>query len=90
MSTGYAEELFFRSYLLRRLEEAGLKPAWAAAASSLLFGAAHASQGLIGIVSTILIGLWFAYRWRKGRNIHELAIGHGLYDAAVFSILLYG
>ncbi len=90
LSTGYAEELFFRSYLLRRLERAGLKPAWAALASSLLFGGAHGSQGLVGIASTSLVGLWFAWRWRKSRDIHELAIGHGLYDAAVFAIVLYG
>jgi membrane protease YdiL (CAAX protease family) len=89
MSTGYAEELFFRSYLLRRLGQAGLGPIWAAIASSLLFGAAHAAQGIVGIVSTSIVGLWFAWRWSEGRNIHEIAIGHGLYDAAVFAVALY-
>jgi membrane protease YdiL (CAAX protease family) len=89
MSTGYAEELFFRSYLMRRLEQAGLKPVWSAIASSLLFGGAHGAQGLVGILSTSLVGLWFAWRWHKGRDIHKIAIGHGLYDAAVFAIALY-
>jgi len=90
LSTGYAEELLFRSYLMRRLERAGLGPAWAVIASSLLFGAAHGAQGIVGIATTTLVGLWFALRWRKGRNIHELAIGHGIYDAAVFAVSLYG
>jgi uncharacterized protein len=89
LSTGYAEELFFRSYLMRRLERAGLGPLWAGLASSLLFGSFHGAQGIVGIASTTLVGLWFARRWHKGRNIHELAIGHGLYDAAVFAITLY-
>jgi uncharacterized protein len=89
LSTGYAEELFFRSYLMRRLAGAGLPPLWAALASSLLFGGAHGAQGAVGIASTTLVGLWFAWRWHDGRNIHEIAIGHGLYDAAVLALALY-
>jgi membrane protease YdiL (CAAX protease family) len=89
MATGYAEELVFRVYLMRRLEGAGLPALWAAVASSLLFGASHGAQGIVGIAATTLIGLWFAWRWRDGRNAHEIAIGHGLYDAAVLAIALY-
>jgi membrane protease YdiL (CAAX protease family) len=89
LATGYAEELFFRSYLMRRLGRAGLKPIWAAFASSLLFGAAHGAQGIVGVASTTLLGLWFAWRWHGGRNIHEIAIGHGFYDATVFALALY-
>jgi uncharacterized protein len=89
LATGYAEELFFRSYLMRRLGRSGLPPLWAAVASSLLFGAAHGTQGIVGVASTTLVGLWFAWRWQHGRNIHEIAIGHGLYDAAVFALALY-
>lgn len=89
MATGYCEELFFRSYLMRRLAGAGLSPVWAAVASSLLFGSGHSNQGVVGLVSGSLVGLFFAWRWLSGRNIHEIAIGHGLYDAAAFSALLY-
>jgi membrane protease YdiL (CAAX protease family) len=89
LAAGYAEELCFRSYLMRRLEGAGLPPVWAALASSLLFGGAHGAQGLVGVASTTLVGLWLAWRWHDGRNIHEIAIGHGLYDAIVFALALY-
>jgi uncharacterized protein len=89
MATGYAEELFFRAYLARRLEGTGMGAVGAAVVSSLLFGGAHGSQGIVGVVSTTLIGLWFALRWHDGRNIHEIAIGHGLYDAIVLAIVLY-
>jgi membrane protease YdiL (CAAX protease family) len=89
LATGYCEELFFRSYLLRRLGQAGLSPTWASLASSLLFGSGHAYQGVVGIVSGSLLGLFFAWRWSESRNIHEIAVGHGLFDAAVFAILLY-
>jgi uncharacterized protein len=89
MATGYAEELFFRSYLMRRLDRAGLPPIWSAIASSLLFGGAHGAQGAAGMAATFLVGLWFSWRWRKGGGIHEIALGHGLYDAVVFAIALY-
>jgi len=89
MATGYCEELFFRSYLLRRLGQAGLPVLWAGIASSLVFGGGHGYQGIVGLVSGCLLGLFFAWRWNESRNIHEIAIGHGLFDAAVFSILVY-
>ena len=82
-------QFFFRSYLLGRLGQAGLLPGWAVLASSLLFGAGHAYQGAVGVVSGSILGLYFAWRWRSSRNIHEIAIGHGLFDAAVFAVLLY-
>jgi uncharacterized protein len=89
LSTGYAEELFFRAYLLRRLEGVGMSAPWAALASSLLFGGAHGAQGLVGLASATLIGLWFAWRWNDGRNIHEIAIGHGIYDSVALCLALY-
>jgi membrane protease YdiL (CAAX protease family) len=89
MATGYCEELFFRSYLMRRLAQAGLTPLWAAIVSSLLFGGGHGYQGVIGLVTGSLLGLFFAWRWGDSGNIHEIAIGHGLFDAAAFAIMLY-
>jgi len=88
-ATGYCEELFFRSYLLRRLGQAGAPRPWAAVASAVLFGIGHGYQGIIGLVSGSLLGLFFAWRWYDAENIHEVAIGHGLFDAAVFAIALY-
>jgi len=89
LATGYCEELFFRSYLIRRLEQGGLPPLWAALASSLLFGSGHSYQGIVGLVSGSLLGLYFSWRWLKSGNIHEIAIGHGLFDVAAFAILIY-
>jgi len=89
MSTGYCEELFFRSYLMRRLGQAGLPPLWAALASSLLFAAGHGYQGAVGLIAGFILGLFFAWRWNAGAAIHEIAIGHGLFDACAFAILLY-
>ena len=89
LTVGYCEELFFRSYLMRRLGQAGLSPLWAALASSLVFGAGHGNQGIVGVVSGTLLGLFFAWRWQAGRDIHEVAVGHGLYDTAVTFFAIY-
>jgi membrane protease YdiL (CAAX protease family) len=89
LTIGYSEELFFRAYLLRRLERAGLSPAWAILAASLLFGGAHGAQGAVGLAAAASIGLWLGWRWRSGRDIHEIALAHALYDAAVLAVALY-
>jgi membrane protease YdiL (CAAX protease family) len=89
VAVGYCEELFFRSYLMRRLGQAGLSLFRSAIASSLVFGAGHGYQGIIGIVSGSLLGLYFVWRWIDGGNIHEIGLGHGLYDAVVTAIAIY-
>jgi membrane protease YdiL (CAAX protease family) len=89
LSVGYCEELFFRSYLMRRLGQAGLTPLWAAVASSLLFGAGHGYQGLVGLVSGTILGLFFSWLWNEDADIHAIAIGHGLYDSIITSIAIY-
>jgi CAAX amino terminal protease family. len=88
-ATGYCEELFFRAYLMRRLGQAGLSAPWAAIATSLLFAGAHAEQGAVGLVAGFLLGLFFAWRWASSSDIHEIALGHGLYDAAVYAIAMF-
>jgi membrane protease YdiL (CAAX protease family) len=89
IAVGYCEELFFRSYLMRRLSQAGLPLLWSAIVSSLVFGAGHGYQGVIGVISGSLLGLYFAWRWADGGNIHEIGLGHGLYDAIVTAAAIY-
>jgi len=89
LAIGYGEELFFRVFLIKRLEQAGLPILWAALASTLAFGSAHGMQGLPGLIVASCLGAWFAWRWIKGASLHEIALGHALYDAAVMSIALY-
>ncbi len=88
LAVGYGEELFFRSYLIRRLRQAGLTGPWAALVSSLVFGSAHGLQGPLGLVLATLLGLYFAWRWLDAGNIHEIALGHAMYDAGVILFAL--
>jgi len=89
LAVGYCEELVFRAYLLRRLGQIGLPATWAAVVSSLLFGAGHGYQGIVGLVSGFALGLYFAWRWEADRNIHEIALGHAAYDAAVTAFAIF-
>jgi membrane protease YdiL (CAAX protease family) len=88
-ATGYCEELYFRAYLLRRLGQAGLRPAWAIAASTALFAGAHGAQGLAGFATAGILGLAFSLRFSRGRDLHEVALAHAAYNSAVLVIQLY-
>jgi membrane protease YdiL (CAAX protease family) len=86
--TGYREELFFRSYLLTRLRQAGLPVAAAVAASALLFAGGHAYQGPIGLAVALALGLYFALAFVRQGNLHRVALAHGLYNLAVLAATL--
>jgi membrane protease YdiL (CAAX protease family) len=83
--TGYREELFFRSYLLTRFTDLGLKHLPAMLLSTFLFGVGHLYQGWGGMVFAVMHGFLFSYVFLKRRNLHLLALAHGFYN---FTILL--
>lgn len=85
LTTGYWEELFFRSYLDGQLKKTGLSPDKAAAAGILLFASGHLYQGILPALGTALIGSVLLFIFRRSRSLHQVAIGHGLYN---FSVLL--
>lgn len=89
LAVGYGEELFFRAYLTRRLAQAGLPLLWAAVASTLVFGSAHGLQGLPGMLMACLLGAWLSWLWLRHRDIHEIALGHALYDAVVMILSIF-
>lgn len=80
LSVGYMEELFFRSYAIRRLEELGLSPQLAVLLSAVLFSLGHVYQGARGLLFALLAGLLLGYLFSRVRRIHPLAVGHGVYN----------
>lgn len=59
LTAGVAEEIAYRGFLLAYL--APMAPIWGAVAvSSLLFGAAHLYQGLVGVMATTVLGAVFS------------------------------
>jgi membrane protease YdiL (CAAX protease family) len=83
MTTGYREELFFRAYLLTRFTELGLAFPIAAAVSTVLFASGHVYQGWGGILYAVMHGILFSFAFSKKKNLHILALSHGLYNFTV-------
>ncbi len=78
--TGYREELFFRSYIIKRGIMAGLSIPVSIFLSSLFFSIGHLYQGVLGFIGTFLIGLYFAVIFIKTKNLHIIAIAHGIFN----------
>ncbi|HAK44438.1 MAG TPA: hypothetical protein DCO79_00735, partial [Spirochaeta sp.] len=90
MVTGYTEEIFFRSYLFKSLQNAGAGLLPAAIITSLLFGAGHIYEGYYAFAATAAIGAFLSFIFIKTKSIHTVAIGHGLYNFSVLLIAMTG
>lgn len=91
----FGEEMVFRAFLTNSLVALfpNTKTRWALAllGSSLLFGLAHFSWGLPGVVETTIMGfiLGFAYL-RTGRNLWVPIIAHSLLNTLLFVLIYFG
>ena len=91
---GFYEEVVFRGFLSNRVAHtlgAG-KRAWIIAilAQGVIFGLAHASQGIYGIFYTGLLSMGLAAIYvYGGRNLWPIIIGHGVYDSVRFVYFYY-
>lgn len=91
LATGYREELFFRSYLLTRLENAGMERIWSISVSTALFALGHLYQGYLAILIAIITSLYFSLIFLKTKNIHGISVAHGLYNfSALFLSYILG
>jgi membrane protease YdiL (CAAX protease family) len=91
----FGEEMLFRGIVLNWLYDM-LQPhatrwlAWILAllATSVLFGAAHAYQGMTGVIMSGCIGLGFGVVYLVSkRNLWPSILTHGLYDTIGFIVL---
>lgn len=83
---GYQEELFFRSYLIGRFEDAGAPAYLSLPVSTLLFALGHVYQGVSGFVVALVLGLYFGILFRRTRNIHLVSIAHGVYNSVALIV----
>ena len=88
LTTGYREELFFRSYLLTRLKGIGISFPAAVISSTLLFAAGHIYEGYIGFAVALFIGLYLVFIFTKFNNLHINAITHGLYNFTILFLTI--
>lgn len=80
---GVWEELFFRGYLITRLEEITGKPWIAITVASGLFAIGHFYQGLAGAIGALLFGLLASVAFVARRSIWPLAIAHMAVNTAI-------
>lgn len=90
LTAGYREELFYRSYLLGRLEGLGASMPLAVGGSTLLFCLGHLYEGPLGVLVAAGIGLLLSLVYVKRRNLHLIAVAHGLYNFIVLGLSLFG
>lgn len=89
----FGEEMMFRAFLTNMLADffPSSRARWAFAliGSSLLFGLAHFSWGLAGVIETTIFGLILGFVYlRTGRNLWVTIIAHGIGNTLSF-ILIY-
>ncbi|HEC89345.1 MAG TPA: CPBP family intramembrane metalloprotease [Thermoplasmatales archaeon] len=86
----FAEEFFFRGFLLDKLLDA-LGPANAIIITSFLFGLAHLLYGNIyPAVMTGVVGFLLAIPVVRTKNLYASIVAHVLFNLMSFSIYLFG
>lgn len=96
ISAGFGEEMFFRGFVITRLQTAfnGVKFAsvYAVLLSALLFGYVHFYyQGLTGFVNAGVIGLIFGTSFLLyKRNLWPLILAHGFINSLGFTAAFMG
>jgi len=90
----FIEEMFFRGYLFNRIMDLVGKERFgiiiALIGTSLLFGAAHAYQGISGVVDTVLAGLMLGLLYLYARrNLWLPILTHGIIDTVGFLIIFF-
>jgi membrane protease YdiL (CAAX protease family) len=84
ITAGVTEELFFRGYLIPRLEILFKNTYLAILISSILFGLIHYRYGtLTQIIAPFFIGIILALHYQKHRNITIIIICHFLWNLLV-------
>ncbi len=94
-SITFGEEMIYRAFLTNGLAALfpGKKGQWALAliGSSIIFGLAHYSWGLAGILETTVLGFVFGSAYLlSGRNLWVSIIAHGLANTLGFIIIFSG
>jgi membrane protease YdiL (CAAX protease family) len=83
-ANGWAEEVIVVAFLLTRLRQLRVNPVAALLASGLLRGAYHLYQGFSAGLGNVVMGLVFAYVWRRTGRLWPLIIAHGVIDSVAY------
>ena len=81
---GTVEEVLVVGYLLRRLDQLGMRPSRAIAFSAVLRGSYHLYQGFGGFIGNAVMGVIFGLLYRRWGRVAPLVIAHTLIDMGAF------
>jgi membrane protease YdiL (CAAX protease family) len=81
---GLLEEVLVTGYLLTRLRQLGVRPAYAVAISATLRGSYHLYQGFGGFAGNAVMGIIFGTLFLRWRRATPMIIAHTLIDAVAF------
>ena len=84
IENGFLEEVLVVGYLLTRLDQLKVPPAIAIGISAVLRGSYHLYQGFGGFLGNAVMGVVFAWWFRRTRRLWPLVIAHSLLDITVF------
>ncbi len=84
VENGFLEEVLVVGYLLTRLDQLKVTPWIAILISAVLRGSYHLYQGFGGFLGNAIMGVVFAYWFRRTRRLWPLVIAHSLLDITVF------
>ncbi|HEY0485851.1 MAG TPA: type II CAAX endopeptidase family protein [Mycobacteriales bacterium] len=78
------EEVVVVGYLLRRLDQLGVRGRTAVVASAALRGSYHLYQGFGAFAGNVVMGLVFGAAYRRWGRVAPLAVAHSLLDIVAF------
>jgi membrane protease YdiL (CAAX protease family) len=81
---GILEEIVVLGYLLRRLDQLGMRPSRAIALSAVLRGSYHLYQGFGGFIGNAIMGTIFGVLYKRWGRVTPMIIAHTLIDATAF------
>lgn len=84
IENGFLEEVLVVGYLMTRLEQLKVPAAGAIAISAVLRGSYHLYQGFGGFLGNAVMGVVFAYWFRRTNRLWPLVIAHSILDIVVF------
>lgn len=84
VENGFLEEVLVVGYLLTRLDQLKVPAVAAIGISAVLRGSYHLYQGFGGFIGNAVMGVVFAWLFRRTRRLWPLVIAHSLLDIAVF------
>jgi len=84
LGTGYLEEIYFRYYLLTKLESTIPRAAVRVLFSTALFAVSHIHYGPWGLLNAAIAGLFLSVLFLRYKSLHGIALAHAGYNMFVF------